>query len=79
MPATGVKALRFFKRETVPTSNMLMPVAPNLTAFTQPCNLMAQVHNGSGTPSQTQGVAQECSRLINRQIFRISQEHYWRS
>jgi hypothetical protein len=45
MPATGVKALRFFKRETViPTSNMLMPVEPNLTAFTEPCSIIGHVH-----------------------------------
>ncbi len=45
MPATGVKALRFFKRETViPTSKMLMPVKPNLTALTDLCNLSGKVH-----------------------------------
>jgi hypothetical protein len=46
MPGAGVKALRFFKRETVaPTSTMLIPVASNITALTEPCNLIGQVHS----------------------------------
>jgi hypothetical protein len=45
MPGTGVKALRFFKGETVdPTSTMIIPIEPNITALSEPCNLIAQIH-----------------------------------